>query len=226
MRQGMFMQWIKENSIITFTVFISLLFHSIIMLYNKEKTVVKENIITFEIVKQVADTQISEQIKQNEITENNVEEKQEEVTKDEVYKQALIQKETAPKKKVVKKEPVQKKENKERKENTDTIKSAGVNKVNNQAETYIKQNYNQIQQEIVSRIVYPPRAKKLGIEGSGYLLIAIDKTGTIVSVKAFDFPNKLLQEAALKAAKKVGYVASHEMMSNVELKVPVSFFLR
>ena len=96
----------------------------------------------------------------------------------------------------------------------------------NQAETYIKQNYNQIHQEIVNRIIYPPRAKKLGIEGSGYLLIAIDKTGTIVSVKAFDFPNKLLQDAALKAAKKVGYVASHEMASNVELKVPVTFYLR
>ena len=59
-----------------------------------------------------------------------------------------------------------------------------------------------------------------------YLLIAIDKTGTIVSVQAFDFPNKLLQDAALKAAKKVGYVASHEMVSNVELKVPVTFYLR
>ena len=168
------MQWIKENSIITITIFISLLFHSIIMLYNKEEHIIKENIITFEIVKQVANTQIAQEVQ----------------------------------------------------ENTDTIQSAGVNKINNQAETYIKQNYNQIRQEIVSRIVYPPRAKKLGIEGSGYLLIAIDKTGTIVSVKAFDFPNKLLQDAALKAAKKVGYVAGHEMVSNVELKVPVTFYLR
>lgn len=219
----MFMQWIKENSIITLTVFISLLFHSIIMLYHKEEHAVKENIITFEIVKQVANTQVSQEIKQNETSENKVEKKQEIVKKEEVHKEALVKKETAPKKQVAKKETIQKKENKE---NTDTIKSAGVNKINNQAETYIKQNYNQIHQEIVSRIVYPPRAKKLGIEGSGYLLIAIDKTGTIVSVQAFDFPNKLLQDAALKAAKKVGYVASHEMVSNVELKVPVSFYLR
>ena len=222
----MFMQWIKENSIITITVFISLLFHSVIMLYHKEKPVVKENIITFEIVRQVANTQVAQEIKQNEPAENNVEEKQEEIKKEELQKEAIVKKETAPKKQVVKKEPVKKKEKKVKKENTDTIKSAGVNKINNQAETYIKQNYNQIHQEIVSRIVYPPRAKKLGIEGSGYLLIAIDKTGTIVSVKAFDFPNKLLQDAALKAAKKVGYVASHEMASNVELKVPVTFYLR
>lgn len=210
----MFMQWIKENSIITITIFISLLFHSIIMLYNKEERIIKENIITFEIVKQMANTQISQEIKQNETSENKVDKKQKTVKKEEIYKDALIKKETAPKKQVTKKE------------NTDTIQSAGVNKINNQAETYIKQNYNQIQQEIVSRIVYPPRAKKLGIEGSGYLLIAIDKTGTIVSVKAFDFPNKLLQDAALKAAKKAGCVASHEMVSNVELKVPVTFYLK
>ncbi|MDE7315052.1 MAG: energy transducer TonB, partial [Mucispirillum sp.] len=197
------MQWIKENSIITITIFISLLFHSIIMLYNKEERIIKENIIAFEIVKQIANTQISQEIKQNETSENKVDKKQKTVKKEEIYKDALIKKETAPKKQVTKKE------------NTDTIQSAGVNKINNQAETYIKQNYNQIQQEIVSRIIYPPRAKKLGIEGSGYLLIAIDKTGTIISVKAFDFPNKLLQDAALKAAKQVGYVASHEMVSNV-----------
>lgn len=221
----MFMQWIKENSVITAAVCISLLFHCIIMLYHKEETVIKENIITFEIVRQVADTQIAQEIKQNEPVENKVEEKQETVEKEEVHKEALVKKDTSPKKQVVKKETVKKKE-KVKKENTDTIKSAGVNKINNQAETYIKQNYNQIQQEIVSRIVYPPRAKKLGIEGSGYLLISIDKTGTIVSVQAFDFPNKLLRDAALKAAKKVGYVASHEMMSNVELKVPVKFYLR
>lgn len=214
------MQWIKENSIITITIFISLLFHSIIMLYNKEEHIIKENIITFEIVKQVANTQIVQEVKQNETSENHIEEKQEELKKEKIYEEALVKKETAPKKQVTKKETIQKKEN------TDTIQSAGVNKINNQAETYIKQNYNQIQQEIVSRIVYPPRAKKLGIEGSGYLLIAIDKTGTIVSVKAFDFPNKLLQDAALKAAKKVGYVAGHEMVSNVELKVPVTFYLR
>lgn len=222
----MFMQWIKENSIITIAVFISLIFHSIVMLYHKEEHIIKEDIITFEIVKQVANTQIAQEIKQNEPIENKVEEKQEIVKKEEIHKEALVKKEITPKKQVVKKETAQKKDNKVKKENTDTIKSAGVNKINNQAETYIKQNYNQIHQEIVSRIVYPPRAKKLGIEGSGYLLIAIDKTGTIVSVQAFDFPNKLLQDAALKAAKKVGYVASHEMVSNVELKVPVTFYLR
>lgn len=213
------MQWIKENKVIAITVFVSLLFHSAIMFYHKEKSVIKENIITFEIVKQTANTQIAKEIKQNETSENKVEEKQK-IVKKEVHKKALVKKESAPKKQVVKKETVQKKEN------TDTIKSAGINKINNQAETYIKQNYNQIHQEIVSRIVYPPRAKKLGIEGSGYLLIAIDKTGTIVSVQAFDFPNKLLRDAALKAAKKVGSAAGHEMMSNIELKVPVTFFLR
>ncbi len=206
------MQWIKENSIITVTILISLLFHSIIMLYHKEEHTIKENIVTFEIIKQVANTQISEQIKQD-----IVEESHEEVKEDIIKEDAIIKKDVAPTKQITKKE---------KKQNTDTIKSAGVNKINNQAETYIKQNYNEINQEIISRIVYPPKAKKLGIQGSGYLLISIDKSGTIVSVKAFDFPNKILQDAALKAAKKVGYVASHNMMSNIEMKVPVTFYLR
>ena len=42
---GQFMQWIKENSIITIAVFISLIFHSIVMLYHKEEHIIKEDII-------------------------------------------------------------------------------------------------------------------------------------------------------------------------------------
>ena len=89
----MFMQWIKENSIITIAVFISLIFHSIVMLYHKEEHIIKEDIITFEIVKQVANTQIAQEIKQNEPIENKVEEKQEIVKKEEIHKEALVKKE-------------------------------------------------------------------------------------------------------------------------------------
>ena len=91
---------------------------------------------------------------------------------------------------------------------------------------YIKNNYKDIENKIVNYIIYPPRAKKLGIEGSGYLLIKIDNTGKIVSVKAFDFPNRLLSDAALKAAKKTGELAGHQIAGNVELKIPISFYLR
>lgn len=233
----MFMLWIRENNIILIALFISLLLHSVIMFYHNEKHIVKENIVTFEIIKQVANTQISENIMQNEVIEevakeNNIEDEKEEIKKEVIEEKAIVKKEVTTKKQVIKKETVkkrevaQKKEKKEEKPNSDTVKSTGINEINNQAETYIKQNYNQIEKEIVSRIIYPPRAKKLGIEGAGYLLISIDKTGAIVSVQAYDFPNKLLQDAALKAAKKVGYIAGHGMVSNVEVKVPVKFYLR
>lgn len=212
------MQWIKENSIIALTLLISLLFHSIFMLYNKKENNIQENIITFEIVQQTADTTISEKLEKN---ENTQQEKQEEVSK-EVKKEEAVKKSAMPKKQPVKKEQNKKKENKE---NKDIVKSKGSNKINNQAETYIKQNYAKIEQDIVSRIVYPARAKKLGIEGSGYLIITIDNKGTIISVKAYDFPSKLLQDAALKAAKKAGSAAGHGMMTNIEIKVPVKFSL-
>ncbi|MDY5051360.1 MAG: TonB family protein [Candidatus Mucispirillum faecigallinarum] len=217
------MQWIKENSIIASTLLISLIFHSIFMFYNKQENIIKENIITFEIVHQTANTNISEKIEKNENTQQEKQEEvKEEIKKEEVKEEKAVKKAAVPKKQPVKKDVEKKKENKT---NKDIVKSAGENKINNQAETYIKQNYAKIEQDIVSRIVYPPRAKKLGIEGSGYLIITIDKTGTIISVKAYDFPSKLLQDAALKAAKKAGSAAGHGMMTNIKIKVPVTFSL-
>lgn len=217
------MQWIRENSIIASTLLISLIFHGIFMFYNKQENIIKENIITFEIVHQTANTNISEKIEKNENTQQEKQEEvKEEIKKEEVKEEKAVKKAAVPKKQPVKKDVEKKKETKT---NKDIVKSAGVNKINNQAETYIKQNYAKIEQDIVSRIVYPPRAKKLGIEGSGYLIITIDKTGTIISVKAYDFPSKLLQDAALKAVKKAGSAAGHGMMTNVEIKVPVKFSL-
>lgn len=217
------MQWIRENSIIASTLLISLIFHGIFMFYNKQENIIKENIITFEIVHQTANTNISEKIEKNENTQQEKQEEvKEEIKKEEVKEEKAVKKAAVPKKQPVKKDVEKKKETKT---NKDIVKSAGVNKINNQAETYIKQNYAKIEQDIVSRIVYPPRAKKLGIEGSGYLIITIDKTGTIISVKAYDFPSKLLQDAALKAVKKAGSAAGHGMMTNIEIKVPVKFSL-
>ena len=217
------MQWIKENSIIALTLLISLLIHSIFMIYHKKENIIQENIITFEIVQQKADTNISQKLEKNENTQQKKQEEvSKEIKKEEVKKEKAVKKSALPKKQPVKKEQNKKKENKE---NKDIVKSKGSNKINNQAETYIKQNYAKIEQDIVSRIVYPPRAKKLGIEGSGYLIITIDNKGTIISVKAYDFPSKLLQDAALKAAKKAGSAAGHGMMTNIEIKVPVKFSL-
>ena len=106
------------------------------------------------------------------------------------------------------------------------VKSEGKEQINNQAEMYIKQNYTNIHNQIIGNIIYPPRAKKLGIEGSGYLLILIDKEGSIISIKAFDFPNQLLSDAAIKAAKKASKSATHQLSSNVEIKIPVTFKLQ
>ena len=108
----------------------------------------------------------------------------------------------------------------------DIVKSKGKNNTNNQAEMYIKQNYTNIHQQIISNIIYPPRAKKLGIEGSRYLLVIINKDGSIISVKAYDFPNKILSEAAIKEAKKASKTAAHQLSSNVEVKISVTFKLK
>ena len=55
---------------------------------------------------------------------------------------------------------VKKQEKKKAVKRQDIVKSKGKNNTNNQAEMYIKQNYTNIHQQIISNIIYPPRAKK------------------------------------------------------------------
>lgn len=204
------MQLIKNNFIITFAIFLSLSIHIVILLYNKSENVIKENIVYFELVKQAANTDVSA------VNEKIIEE----VEKVEENKKIVEDKAEIPKK-VVKKQ-----EKKKAAKRQDIVKAKGKNNTNNQAEMYIKQNYTNIHQQIISNIIYPPRAKKLGIEGSGYLLVIINKDGSIISVKAYDFPNKILSEAAIKAAKKASKTAAHQLSSNVEVKIPVTFKLK
>lgn len=45
-------------------------------------------------------------------------------------------------------------------------------------------------------------------------------------MKAYDFPNKILSEAAIKAAKKASKTAAHQLSSNVEVQIPVTFKLK
>ena len=200
---------IKNNKIITIAFILSISIHLILLLYSSNKPVIEEQIVYFEIVRQQANTDVTKQ-------ETNIEKTQEQEEKKEVVKKAEI-----PKKIIKKKETVKKTIKKQ-----DTIKSEGKEQINNQTEMYIKQNYTNIQNQIIGNIIYPPRAKKLGIEGSGYLLILIDKEGSIISIKAFDFPNKLLSDAAIKAAKKASKSATHQLSSNVEIKIPVTFKLQ
>lgn len=200
---------IKNNKIITIAFILSISIHLILLLYSSNKPVIEEQIVYFEIVRQQANTDVTKQ-------ETNIEKTQEQEEKKEVVKKAEI-----PKKIIKKKETVKKTIKKQ-----DTIKSEGKEQINNQAEMYIKQNYTNIHNQIIGNIIYPPRAKKLGIEGSGYLLILIDKEGSIISIKAFDFPNQLLSDAAIKAAKKASKSATHQLSSNVEIKIPVTFKLQ
>lgn len=200
---------IKNNKIITIAFILSISIHLILLLYSSNKPVIEEQIVYFEIVRQQANTDVTKQ-------ETNIEKTQEQEEKKEVVKKAEI-----PKKIIKKKETVKKTIKKQ-----DTIKSEGKEQINNQAEMYVKQNYTNIHNQIIGNIIYPPRAKKLGIEGSGYLLILIDKEGSIISIKAFDFPNKLLSDAAIKAAKKASKSATHQLSSNVEIKIPVTFKLQ
>ncbi len=206
------MKWINENKIILAALIFSLAAHGVMFFYKKQNNMeVKNQIVYLEIIEQKADTDL------NAFQEEKVEK----------IIEKPVKKETAqiPKKVIPKQNKTKNKKTAQNKKQ-DVIKSTGENKENNQAKTYIKNNYKNIEKQIVSSIVYPARAKKLGIQGSGYLLIQIDNNGRIVSVQAFDFPNKLLSDAALKAAKKTGELAGHQMAGNVELKIPVSFYLR
>lgn len=202
------MQLIKKNLLITFALFLSLNIHLVLLLYHNNSPVIKENMVYFELVKQAANTDVSK-VKEN----INNEENTKKIEK-------IVEKPAEIPKKIVEniKKPVKKKQ--------DVVKSKGKDSLNNQAEMYVKQNYTNIHNQIISNIIYPARAKKLGIEGSGYLLVAINQDGSIVSVQAFDFPNKLLSDAAIKAAKKASKTATHQLSSNVEIKIPVTFKLQ
>lgn len=198
--------------------------------------------VVSEVVEQPVQEQIEEKIEKK--IEEKVEEKpvkkiekavipvkpkKKEVVKKQVKKQPVKKKEVVEKKETVKKEIVKKevtknKEVKEENKNTGIEKSVQAdNKV--LVEAYRQANYNTIRDKILSSLKYPERARKLGIEGSGFIIIVIDGQGNIISRRAENFPNRMLQNAALKAAKNVSNAAAHSMAS-VELKIPINFNLR
>lgn len=216
---------IKNNIVITLTLFISINIHLILLMNYNNKPVMQENIVYFELVKQTANTNISES---NIKTEETAEEKEVIEKIEEKPKEIKEKKKPAeiPEKVVSKKEVTKKEVKKTAKQKQDIVKSKGADNINNQAEMYIKQNYTNIHKRIIGNIIYPPRAKKLGIEGSGYLLLTINQTGQIINIEAVNFPNKLLKDAAVKAAKKASKTATHQLSSNVVVKIPITFKLK
>lgn len=207
--------WIKENKILLTTLFVSSVFHVLLFesgFYNNNK-IMPPKIVSFEIIHPLKKGEKTETV-----SDTSIETAQ-------TY-QEIIKETQAVTKNTVKPQHIQKEPKKtEHKKDDRKTAAAGNAAYDNNAIIYEKENLEIIRNMIVNRIIYPPQAKKLGIEGSGYLIIIIDNSGKIISVSANGFPNRLLSEAALKAAKKVGQVAGHSLAS-VEMKIPINFHLR
>lgn len=90
---------------------------------------------------------------------------------------------------------------------------------------YINANYEAIRRSFMDELIYPDRAKKMGIEGKGTIMLVIDKDGKVKSVSLFsEFGNRLLDDAALKAGKRVRKVVAPGV-DEVRIMIPVTFAL-
>lgn len=251
---AMLLELIKKNRLIISMLIISILFHGVLFFsYITKKTPVssKDKVIEVSfvnyskpVINEVVEEPVQEQ-KVEEKIEEKVEEKIEEKPVEKIEKAVIpvkpkkkevvkkqIKKQPVKKKEAVKKEAVKKEvpRNEEVKEVKRENKNLGNEKslvVDNKAltEAYKQANYNIIRDKILSSLKYPERARKMGIEGSGFIVIVIDGQGNIISRRAENFQNRLLQNAALKAAKNVSNAAGHSMAS-VELKIPINFDLK
>lgn len=82
-------------------------------------------------------------------------------------------------------------------------------------------------EKFISRPRYPDIAKKAGIEGTVYLRIAIDSTGTVVDVRVVKGVHELLDKAAKEAALQWKYYPAkqRDMPVGVWIGQPVTFRL-
>lgn len=252
---AMLLELIKKNRLIISMLIISVLFHGVLFFLNVTKKIPvsskdKAVEITFVNYSKPAVNEVVEQPVQEQVVEEKIEEKVEEkieekpvkkiekavipvkpkkkeVVKKQIKKQPVKKKEVVEKKETVKKEVTENKEVIEEKQENKNLGKEKSLVVDNKAltEAYRQANYNIIRDKILSSLKYPERARKMGIEGSGFIVIVIDSQGNIISHRAENFKNRLLQNAALKAAKKVSNAAGHSMAS-VELKIQIDFNLR
>lgn len=243
---AMLLELIKKNRLIISMLIISILFHGVLFFsYITKKTPVssKDKVIEVSfvnyskpVINEVVEEPVQEQKVEEKIEEKPVEKiekavipvkpKKKEVVKKQIKKQPVKKKE-AVKKEAVKKEVPRNEEVKEVKRENKNLGNEKSLVVDNKAltEAYKQANYNIIRDKILSSLKYPERARKMGIEGSGFIVIVIDGQGNIISRRAENFQNRLLQNAALKAAKNVSNAAGHSMAS-VELKIPINFNLK
>jgi len=90
---------------------------------------------------------------------------------------------------------------------------------------YVRRNYNYIQRRIGDKLVYPPQARRAGIQGSTELVFTIHEDGSVsgVTVRASS-GHAILDEAAVAAVFAAApFPQSHSLM---RIAIPVSFKLR
>jgi protein TonB len=94
------------------------------------------------------------------------------------------------------------------------------------AAAYVKKNFDYIQRRIRDKLVYPPQAKRLGVQGKTEALFTIHKDGTVSGVTVrVSSGNGLLDKAAIDAI----YAAAPfrpAPPSEARLAAPVVFSLR
>jgi protein TonB len=90
---------------------------------------------------------------------------------------------------------------------------------------YVKRNYDYIQRRIGEKLVYPPQAKRTGIQGAAEISFTIQKDGRVSDVTVVSSSgSELLDTAAVEAI----YAASpfRPPPAQARLSIPVAFRLR
>jgi protein TonB len=90
---------------------------------------------------------------------------------------------------------------------------------------YVQKNFNYIQRRIRDKLVYPPRAKRTGVQGSAEILFTIHLDGRVSGVSvAVSSGHDILDKAAIEAL----YAAAPFRPPPVQARiaVPITFRLR
>jgi protein TonB len=90
---------------------------------------------------------------------------------------------------------------------------------------YIQKNFNYIQRRIRDKLVYPPQAKRTGVQGNAELLFTIHADGTVSDIRVrVSSGHELLDQAAIDAI----YAAAPFRPAPVQARiaVPITFKLR
>lgn len=81
---------------------------------------------------------------------------------------------------------------------------------------------------ILNNVVYPEKAREEKIEGKVFVLALIDERGNVEKISIEKSANKLLDEAAMEAIKKVKFTPGELNGKKVkaEVTIPVAFKLK